>query len=178
MIEVFIDESVRGDRYIICATQVSQRYLAGTRKEVRSLLRSGQRRIHFNKEEDRYRRSFLTAFAEMEVSSVIYVVRHTDFQVARTAILQKVVSEVKKDRVARFVFESRSRQDAHDRLDLQRAQRAGRLPPLSYAHLPGYDEPLLWIPDAVAWAWGKGDEWRRQVEKLGLVDRVEKVEVP
>lgn len=177
MNEAFIDESVRGIGYIICRVLVPQGLLAGTRKEVRSLLRSGQRRIHFNKEEDRDRRSLLTSFAKRGVSSVIYVVRHTDFQAARTAILHKVVSEVKKDRVARFVFESRSRQDARDRLDLQRAQRACRLPPLSYAHLPGYDEPLLWIPDAVAWSWGKGGDWRRQVGKLGLVDRVVEVEV-
>lgn len=178
MKEAFIDESVRRDRYIICETLVPQVALAKTRKGLRLLLQPGQRRIHFNNEKDRYRRMLLKAFSEMEVSSVIYVVRDRDFQAARTAILWKVVGEIKEARVARLVFESRDRQDARDRLDLQRIQRADRLSPLSYAHLPGANEPLLWVPDAVAWSWGRGGEWRRRVDELGLVERVEEVKVP
>lgn len=177
MNEAFVDESVRGDIYIICATQVSQRDLVETRKKVRSLPRPGRRRIHFNKEGDRYRRSLLTSFAKMGVSSVIYVVRHADLQAARTAILQKVVSEMKEDRVVRLVLESRANQDTKDREDILYALRISPIPSFTYDHLPASNEPLLWIPDAVAWSWGKGGEWRRQVEKSGLVGRVVKVEV-
>lgn len=25
-------------------------------------------------------------------------------------------------------------------------------------------EPLLWVPDALAWAYGKGGDWRRRMD--------------
>lgn len=150
MKEAFIDESVRRDSYIICETLVPQVSLAKTRKDLRSLLQPGQCRIHFNNEKDRYRQKLLTALSEMEVSSVIYSVRHRDFQIARTAILQKVVSEIGRSRVVRLVLESRATQDARDRDDLVRALRTNPIPSFTYDHLPPSSEPLLWIPDAVA----------------------------
>ena len=178
MNEAFLDESVRRDSYIICETLVPQGALAKTRKDLPLLLQPGQLRTHFNNEKDRYRRKLLKAFSEMEISSVIYVVRHHDFQAARTAILQKVVSEVRESRVVRLVLESRADQDERDRADLVRALRTNPIPSFTYGHLPPSSEPLLWIPDAVAWSWGRGGEWRRRVDELGLVERVEKVEAP
>ena len=39
-----------------------------------------------------------------------------------------------------------------------------------YEHLSPRMEPLLWIPDAVAWCWAKGGVWKDRV--LPLVDGV------
>ena len=32
-------------------------------------------------------------------------------------------------------------------------------------------EPLLWVPDAIEWALGRGGTWRRKVRGLRLVNR-------
>lgn len=32
--------------------------------------------------------------------------------------------------------------------------------------LPPHHDPMLWIPDAMAWCWSKGGEWRQEVEQL------------
>ena len=37
---------------------------------------------------------------------------------------------------------------------------------LRYDHLRATAEPLLWVPDAVAWAWCRGGQWRRSAEPL------------
>lgn len=37
---------------------------------------------------------------------------------------------------------------------------------LTYEHLAPYMVPLLWIPDAVAWAYAKGGDWRRRVAPM------------
>jgi hypothetical protein len=29
-----------------------------------------------------------------------------------------------------------------------------------------HEEPLLWVPDAIAWAVGRGGDWRRRAEPL------------
>ena len=37
---------------------------------------------------------------------------------------------------------------------------------LEYRHLSPYEEPLLWVSDAVAWAIRTGGDWRRRVEPM------------
>jgi hypothetical protein len=37
---------------------------------------------------------------------------------------------------------------------------------------------MLWVPDAIAWAFGRGGKWKRQLDQLDLVDRVVHVHVP
>lgn len=37
---------------------------------------------------------------------------------------------------------------------------------VNYAHENPRSEPLLWIPDAVAWSFVKGGDWRRRISPL------------
>jgi hypothetical protein len=30
-------------------------------------------------------------------------------------------------------------------------------------HMRAFEEPLLWLPDALAWAHGAGGEWRQRI---------------
>jgi len=41
---------------------------------------------------------------------------------------------------------------------------------LIYEHMHVRDEPILWMSDAVAWAYGAGGDWRRRVSPIVLVD--------
>jgi hypothetical protein len=45
--------------------------------------------------------------------------------------------------------------------------QAGRGPVgLTYEHVRSADEPLLWVADVVAWAYGAAGDWRRRTEKV------------
>ncbi len=58
-----------------------------------------------------------------------------------------------------------------DQVTLYRAvRRNGVESSLVYEHMSPRMEPLLWIPDAVAWCWAKGGVWKERV--LPLVDEV------
>ncbi len=58
-----------------------------------------------------------------------------------------------------------------DQETLYRAVRAsGVEEQLVYEHLSPRREPMLWIPDAVAWCWAKCRVWKDRV--LPLVDGV------
>ena len=47
------------------------------------------------------------------------------------------------------------------------AQQAGcRAPPFAYHHLHRHEEPLLWIADAVGWAWARGGAYKKSVEPI------------
>jgi hypothetical protein len=43
---------------------------------------------------------------------------------------------------------------------------------LQYELLAAHADPLLWIPDAVAWSWVKGGEWRDLVAPYSTLVRV------
>ncbi|HEX6684851.1 MAG TPA: hypothetical protein VF062_18830 [Candidatus Limnocylindrales bacterium] len=62
------------------------------------------------------------------------------------------------------------RDDSHAEADrrLLRAelQAAGAADRLTYEHVRAYEEPLLAIPDAVAWCWVKGGHWRVKAKQM------------
>jgi len=72
------------------------------------------------------------------------------------------------------VLESDTTQDARDRQALIEVTRAaGCRGTMTYEHRTANAEPLLSIPDAVAWAWAWGGDWRRRVEPV--VERIVRV---
>lgn len=38
-----------------------------------------------------------------------------------------------------------------------------------YVHLRAFEEPLLWVPDLVAWCWSKDARWRGELSRRGVV---------
>lgn len=51
-----------------------------------------------------------------------------------------------------------------DRRQLYTLSRQTHLPNLRYEHSRARSEQLLAIPDAIAWCWAKGGDWRRRIE--------------
>ncbi len=174
----FIDESTRGSSYLICAATVAIGDLDAARRLLLGLRARGQGRLHFATESDRRRRQLLTAISSVEANSTIFVASHRDQVTARSAIVRYAAPHLHELGVRRLVIEARQGQDQRDRADLYAALGPSPNPPMSYLHHTASAEPLLWIPDAVAWAWGRGGAWRKRVEDLGLVVAVHAVEVP
>lgn len=56
---------------------------------------------------------------------------------------------------------------SRDRSELYRlARAAGISQTLEYRHRRSYEEPLLALPDMVAWCWGRSADWRRRVTPI------------
>lgn len=125
MLYAYVDESQRSGRYLLCAVVVDAGSVGLLRRRVRKLLLPGQRRLHFNNEGNRRRRSIASAIVTLDV-------------------------------------------DVDDRPVID-AVRAGD-PPLTYEHVDGVYEPLLWLPHAYAWLVGAGGDWRRRV--LPAIDQI------
>lgn len=82
---------------------------------------------------------------------------------------QRCIDEAVRDlvtlRARRVVIDSREEQDRHDEATIYRA--LGGKPSatgVTYEHLKSTATPLLWIPDAIAWCYGAGGNWRQRVE--------------
>lgn len=173
----FIDESVRRGTYIVCAATVSPSDLGPTRTALRSFRARGQRRIHFSTESDQRRRLLLKEMSTLDLTSTIYVAKHRDEIAARAAILATAAVDLHGSGVTRLVLEAREGQDKRDRATIYAAVGPRPNPQFLYTHRRPAGEPLLWVPDAVAWAWGRGGRWRQRVRELELVAAVRTVDV-
>ena len=159
--QVFVDESKARGLLVAAAVCVSGD-VNRSRKRMRALLLGGERRIHFKKESDPRRRKIVAAIADMDVSVRLYG-RTTDDAAGRRACLDAVVRDA-SDNAERLVIERDESTLAFDRRVLFEAtRRHGCADSLTYELLAPYADPMLWIPDAVAWCWTRGGDWRDAV---------------
>jgi hypothetical protein len=161
-LHVFVDESLRG-RYLMAAAMVSPAALTPTRTLLRSLCAPRQRRLRFKTESDARRRAILAQLVGCHAKVRVYTCR-SDEVTARAVCLDQLVTDAIADGVQRLVIESREGRDQADRHVIFAAlQRAEAPAELTYEHMRPHEEPLLWIADAVAWAYGTSGDWHRRV---------------
>jgi hypothetical protein len=127
-----------------------------------------QRRLHFTAESDGRRGAILTALTTVAGRCVtVYEVAGRRDREARDIALARLVDDAAKAGAARLVIERDEPAAASDRRVIrERAALAGCLDTLRYVHEAASAEPLLAIPDAAAWCWAKGGEWRRRASGL------------
>ena len=131
--DAFVDESIRGQRYLMGCVLIEARHLTATRAAIGALPTRSRRR-HFNNEVDAQKRILLASIAELPVRAFVAVChrRHgiTEF-VAREACLAALVSEVQSQRVDRLVLESRQ-DDSEDARIISKLRQPE--PPLVFEH--------------------------------------------
>jgi hypothetical protein len=164
---VFVDES-KARRYYLAAAVVPMDKLDQLRKLVGALRLPGQRRIHFTTEGDPRRKTILSVMAAAGACVTIYDAScYTDVKDARDAAMTQLVDDAAKMGARKLVIELDTNVVTSDRKIIRdRAERAGCLDTLIYEHRRAREECLLAIPDAVAWAWAKGGNWRQRAKPL------------
>ena len=173
-VHAFVDESQR-ERYMICAAIISPSDLQAARRALRKMLLPRQSRLHFVSESRQRRQSLLDAMCELPVRTRLYTSAEKE-PVARQRAFEALFAELLVLKGQRLVIECReASQDDRERRLIAQAVRQGAAPTdLSYCHLQGREEPLLWVADAVAWAYGAGREWRLRTDVL--IDNVQDVD--
>ena len=173
----FVDESVRGQLYIMCSVVAATDELDAARRALRSLRAPGQRRIHFATESDRRRKALLAAMSRLNTAPVVYFAHDRNQVAARAAILAAMLPELQSSDDRHLVLESRQGQDKRDCSIVYGSVGPHPKSPFSYTHCPASGEPLLWVADGVAWAWGRGGRWRTEITDLDLVAAVKEIRV-
>ncbi len=157
--DAFVDESIRGQRYLMACVLVQAHDMPAIRSDVGALAGTKTSRVHFNSELDSQRQVLLETFATFSIESFVVICRRrhgvTEFE-ARTRCLAHIVGALQLRSVDRLVIESRQ-DDRDDERTIHRHRQ--REPRLVFEHRRGSDEPLLWIADGVAWAVGAGPRW-------------------
>ncbi|WP_309133332.1 hypothetical protein [Cellulomonas sp.] len=159
--QVYVDET-KAKGYVIAAAVIPMADLDHLRKAMRGLLPRGQRRIHMVSESEPLRRKILAVLGDEGAQVDLYAAgrtRVTDID-RRRACLEQLVRDLAATCIL-LTLESDETQDRRDRRDLAAITHRAGCPELRYGHQTPYVEPLLWIPDAVGWAYARGGEWRR-----------------
>lgn len=163
-VHAFVDESkVRG--LLVVAAVLEPRDLASVRRAMRSLLLPRQTHVHFVKERSARKSQIADVIAELPVRFNVYDASTiNDQRLARRTCLERLVSDLAELGARRLVIEQDDSLVRSDQNLLYRAVRDNRVEDsLTYEHLPARSEPLLWIPDAFAWCWSTGGNWRRRI---------------
>lgn len=164
---IFVDET-KDRGYLIAAAVLVPRDLVPARTTLRQLLLRGQRRLHFKKESDSRRRTILSTMITLGATVTIYDASALSGEgEARAACLEATVADAADLGAHRLVLEQDDSWLAADRkLLYQQVRKTGCAQTLAYEHMRSFEESLLWIPDAAAWCWAKGGDWKRRVQPM------------
>lgn len=166
---VFVDESMRRDRFLLCSAMYESSALAAARAMVRRLCGPGQWRVHMTKERVSRRREILAAITASPVRARIYVSNDRPVPARRQCLTQMLGDLAGLGTpVHRIAFESAGEpEDVRDRETIVSCRhRHPSLHETPYEHFRPHEEPLLSVADAIAWAYGAGGDWRRLSEPL------------
>lgn len=168
---VFVDETKARD-YLLVAVALGSADLRTARAEIRSLTMPGQARLHMHRESDSRRRKILAAISRLPVEATIFRAVDADRPrrkeaERRRACLQELVTGAIRDARTTICLEHDDSMIQVDRRVLIAVTKAHRSEDaLLYRHDRAASEPLLALPDAIAWAWARGGEWRPRCEEM------------
>jgi len=160
----FVDESLRssptGRHYFVAVVVVASGDLERSRRRVRSVLLPRQPRFHWRDESERQRLAMLETFADLGPRAFVYRCPLGSRQErSRSLCIGRMLWDLRQIGAGELVIETREPHgDRKDRRTIGHARRDGRASPdLVYRFLRPTEEPLLWLPDALAGA--AGSDW-------------------
>ncbi|NBO26287.1 MAG: hypothetical protein EBU89_05220 [Actinobacteria bacterium] len=115
------------------------------------------------------RKEYISALAGLGIAATIYVAS-TGYEKFETRPRERCLASVFRDcaKSNSITIESGS-VDHLDRQLINRFVSEGTQFP-KVTHIEPRREPLLWLPDIIAWAYGRGGEWKKLVEPV--IERV------
>ena len=153
----FVDESIvylgNGAReYVLVCVIFMQDSIEDVRLTLRPFLLSGQRKLHWRDESIRRRKHILRSLSGLPMDVVVV---RSEFQIserserARRKCLEVLYRELSERGIVDLVLEGRdSSQNQRDVVHINALQQALRVPKaVRIRHIPGWDEPVLWIAD-------------------------------
>ncbi|WP_157671380.1 hypothetical protein [Candidatus Aquiluna sp. UB-MaderosW2red] len=142
------------------------------RMTLNQLRLKGQRSIHFAKESDSRRMNILKSLLTIPSITTCYVVKGLNRGsegAARQLCVMATVSELSPSEQYKVIFDLDENFLAADRLTLGRQLRSRQnKTQVIFHHLEPYQEQLLALPDAFAWAFARGGRWRLALRSLDL----------
>lgn len=165
-VHVFVDE-IKSKGYVLAAAALLPTDLGKARKTVTSLVKSRQRRVHFSSESEPRRKQILDVVLGLSPEVVLYDSSRHPRRRQRDACLEALIDDLAARNAQMLTVErDDSVLEVDRKLLYRRVREAGCADTLTYRHQRGHEEPLLAIPDAIAWCWNRGGQWKKRVDPV------------
>ncbi|WP_344152717.1 hypothetical protein [Kribbella yunnanensis] len=167
---VFVDET-KSKGLLMAAAYCPAGDVAVHRKALRSLLLPGQERLHFNHERPPRRKQIIDVITGFGLMVDLYFADRPTLA-NRKRCLEAIVRDCAgtSERLVAEMDESAYEYDL--RILREATHRFGCHETLRWDVLVAKADPLLWVPDAVAWCWMRGGDWKRYVARFCEVREV------
>jgi hypothetical protein len=161
VLHAWVDESIRvtatGGFYILASVIVDAACCDGVRDTLRDLLLRNQPRLHWRAEDKTRRRKIAQTAANIDMAAVVVVgtpVTPTKQERARRVCMERLLHELDQLGVHRAWLETRTPSLNTKDWEMVAALIGARAisTRLRIAHARPLEEPMLWLPDAVAGA--------------------------
>jgi hypothetical protein len=160
---LYLDES-KAKNYVFIGVLVQDGDAPRLRKRVSALKMPGQRSIHFVKEAESRRRKLIQEISELEFSAVRFESKERNQKIARECCIREIVRFAAKNDIKSLTFERDESAVSNDEKWLKdEILRTQGIDKLGFVHLNRFEEPLLWVADAIAWCDTRGGDWAKRV---------------
>lgn len=162
----YIDESIRGE-YILCVVYVKADQLNTIRHQVKNLRHPNRASIHIQEESKSTQNSIRRQISTISCRAQIFTAstRNQPISVARTTTLRRAVLHSSRLEVNLITLDA-SNSLLRDRKNINDIAASHNIRVPHYRHMNSRHEPLLWLPDIVAWCYGRGGVWKEAVDPL------------
>lgn len=161
----FVDES-KARSYLLVAVLVPTDEISVVRHWARGLQLPGQRRVHMSAESPGRRAQLLAEMRKADLAvCIVEAPKDGRSQLARRdACLEALVGYGCERGVQGYCLDRDETLERRDRVCLRECFARSNAPDtVTYTHLDAVQEPLLALPDIVAWPWARGGHWRARV---------------
>lgn len=166
MAVIYVDES-KDPAYIIAALVIQDPQIPKIRKILLASRRKNQRSIHFKKESPNRRKELIDLYVSHKLELVLFLSGKKNAKAAREACFEELVKYSKEMNIGRIVIErDDSVFEADEKLLVKLISEAGCKGSIGFEHFYRHEEPLLWVPDSIAWCANRGGEWSRLARPL------------
>ncbi|MBE7324496.1 hypothetical protein IEQ44_07510 [Nocardioides sp. Y6] len=169
---MYVDESTAKQYLVMCAV-IPTGDVNATRGAMRGLLLPGQKSLHMKNEKKRAK-EILERIVALQPSVLVLACHETvPDLVARERCVQRLSREACAAGLGRVMLDPIESLRQRDLSWIHQGARAAghTTPPFQFGHQQRHEEPLMWIADAVGWAWQRGGKHRSTVR--GLVKVIE-----
>lgn len=166
---IFVDES-KAKNYLMVAVHCDRELLVTARREIAKLVLPGQRGLHMRHESDRRRGQIVDALVRLAPQMRVTVYnagRDGPERVRRRQCIRALALDATHHTRAMIVFDCDDSLLSWDRqVMIESVRSLGCTDRLRYQHTHRQNEVLLAMPDAIAWCWARGGQWRQRVRPI------------
>lgn len=165
--QIFVDESLRPQSYFLVSVAIASNLIERLRHEMRNTLPNHGKQFHMYKETTATKKRALSFVAQLDLKFTIVSNYRTELSKvqARSECITKLCSLELIQTASFLTFDSTNSWEIDRRILKSAAQSSAYYFP-TYRHVSSKSEPLLWLPDIVAWSWGRGSDWKSLISHL------------